>query len=142
MIISAKNLVSYLPSIKFPVDVLAEKDDRVLFMLNRVQLMALIANDGVIGVGSRNRVKRIRLSKALGSTGEQIFRESRYSRADQKLTYREGEIENQPYVLKRVGEGGGFEFWSGDEGFRKGRFDPDNIPAPIIPSRALLGDNA
>ena len=43
----------------FPVEILAEKGDRIMLRMDRIQLLALIAKEGVIGIGSRNRIKRL-----------------------------------------------------------------------------------
>jgi hypothetical protein len=145
MIISSKNLLRYVPAITFPVDILAEKDDRVMVRASREQLLALIAANGVIGIGSRNRIKRLRVNRVDVPTVEQkaVRKEilaARCSRGDlnyANYTYRE-HMENQPYTLKRVGDGGRFEHWADDEGFAPGRFNPDAIAAPLIPSKALL----
>ena len=54
-----------------------------------------------------------------------------------KYTYRE-HMENQPYTLKRVSGGGHFTHWDDKAGFAPRRFNPDRIPAPLIPSRVLV----
>jgi hypothetical protein len=129
----------------FPVDILASKDNRVLFQATREQLRVMIAAGGVIGIGSRSRIKRLRVNKLDAPVGEredivrkEILKGS-YSRESLKLTYRE-HMENQPYTLKRIGDGGKFEHWDEKAGFTPGRFNPDALPAPIIPSRVLLDE--
>jgi hypothetical protein len=145
MIISSKNLMRYLHGMTFPVDILAAKDDRVMLRASREQLLALIAASGVIGIGSRNRIKRLRANRVDVPTDEQeaVRKEilaSCRNRGDlnyTNYTYRE-HMENRPYTLKRVGDGGRFEHWTDDEGFAPGRFNPDAIAAPLILSKALL----
>ncbi len=134
MIISSKSLNAYIPSMNFPVEILAEKDDRVMFRADRNQLLALIARGGVIGIGSRNRIKRLRVNTLIAEHAERIYRGSRYSREDLKSTYRE-EVENQPYSLKRLALGGHFERWPEDERFPDGRLNPDRMPSPLTTSR-------
>jgi hypothetical protein len=136
VIISAKGLLRYLPSIEYPADVLAESGDRVMFQVTREQLRMLIASGGVIGVGSSGRVKRLRVNKLTAAcvehnTQESAPQETSYSHESLKLTYRE-KIVNQPYTLKRLVDGA-FERWTGEEKFTRGRFNPDAIPAPITP---------
>jgi hypothetical protein len=124
----------------FPVDVLAAKDDRVMFRMDRVQLRGLIAANGVIGIGSRSKIKRLRMNKLNADVvgmAEETYQQSEYS-GGTKYTYRETYMENQPYTLKRVGEGGGYEHWNDKAGFAPRRFNPDRIATPLIPSRALV----
>ena len=45
---------------------------------------------------------------------------------------------NQPYTLKRVGAGGIFKHWPDNAKFARGRFNPDQIATPLIPSRVLV----
>ena len=106
-----------------------------MFRLDRIQLLGLIAKEGVIGVGSRNRIKRLRINKIISERAEKVYRESRYSRESLKYTYQEA-MENHPIVLKRLGPGGHFEHWPENEGFPSDRFNPDRIPASIIPGLA------
>lgn len=47
----------------FPVDVLGEKHDRVVYTLDRPALEEMIDRKVVIGVGNWNRIKRIRLNR-------------------------------------------------------------------------------
>lgn len=136
MIISSKNLEAYIPSLTFPVEILAEKDNRVMFRVDRNQLMALIAKGGVIGIGSRNRIKRLRLNTLIAEQAERIYRESRFGREDLKFTYRES-ADTQLHTLKRLTEGGHFERWPEDERFAEGRFNPDKIPSPIFSTATL-----
>lgn len=134
MIISAKRLTAYFPAMVFPVEILAERGDRIMLRMDRIQLLALIAKEGVIGIGSRNRIKRLRVNKAISQQAERIYRESRYSRESLKYTYQEA-MENHPTILKREGAGGRFERWPDNERFPEDRFNPDRIPAPIISRR-------
>ena len=48
------------------------------------------------------------------------------------------QIVNQPYTLKRVTADGQFKHWDDKAGFARGRFNPDRIAPPLIPSRALV----
>jgi hypothetical protein len=140
MTISSRDLLRYLPGMTFPVEILAPKDDRVMFRMDRVQLRGLIASGGVIGIGSRNHIKRLRVNKLnemIAAQAEEVYRESRYSRGDLKWFYRE-HMENQPYTLKRVGGGGHYEHWDDKAEFTPGRFNPDRIATPLIRSRVLL----
>ena len=82
----------------------------------------------------RNRIKRLRVNKAISQQAERIYRESRYSRESLKYTYQEA-MENHPTILKREGAGGRFERWPDNERFPEDRFNPDRIPAPIISRR-------
>ena len=139
MTISSKDLVPYLHGMTFPVDVLAPKDDRVMFRMDRAQLRSLIAANGVIGIGSRSKIKRLRVNKLnanVAEVAEEMYQQSRYS-GGTKYTYREN-MENQPYTLKRVAAGGHFERWNEKDRFTPGRFNPDRIATPLIRSRVLL----
>jgi hypothetical protein len=62
VIIQASQLWRYLPSLSFPVDILAEKCDKVVFKADQQYLETLIENGAVIGIGSEKRIKRIRLN--------------------------------------------------------------------------------
>jgi hypothetical protein len=115
----------------FPVEILAEKDNRVMFRMDQMQLLGLIAKEGVIGIGSRNRIKRLRVNTVISQQAERVYRESRYSRESLKFTYEE-QMENHPVALKRVGPGGRFERWPENETFPRNRFNPDRIPESII----------
>lgn len=44
------------------MDVLAEKDDRVMMSVDLVGLTKLIENSGVVGIGSWSKIKRLRLN--------------------------------------------------------------------------------
>jgi hypothetical protein len=140
MTISSKNLEPYLHGMTFPVDVLAPTDDRVIFRMDRAQLRGLIAANGVIGIGSRSKVKRLRVNKLnapVVEVADETYQESKYS-GGTKYTYRETYMENQPYTLKRVGEGGAYEHWDDKAAFTPGRFNPDQMATPLIPSRVLV----
>ena len=140
MTISSQSLVPYLHGMTFPVDVLAPKDDRVMFRMDRAQLRSLIAANGVIGIGSRSKIKRLRVNKLNADVvemAEETHQQSQYS-GGTKYFYRETYMENQPYTLKRVGEGGHYEHWDDKAGFTPGRFNPDRIATPLIRSRVLL----
>jgi hypothetical protein len=54
MTISSRDLLRYLPGMAFPVDILAAKDNRVLFQATREQLRAMIA----AGAYQKRRQKR------------------------------------------------------------------------------------
>ena len=120
----------------FPVAILAERGDRILFHVERAQLLGLIARGGVIGVGSRNRIKRIRVNDLIAAEAEQVFKESAYSREALKFTYDE-DITNRPCTLKRA-VGSGYQRWPDDARFNPFRFNPDQLSpakvyAPIAP---------
>jgi hypothetical protein len=148
VIISSKDLLRYLPSIIFPVDIFPATENQVLFQATREQLRAMIASKAVIGIGSRNRIKRLRVNRLDPPTAEQeaqaaktelrrAFRESTYSRFDLKYTYCE-QIENKPYTVKLIVEGGRHERWPDNAGFSPHRFNPDRIPAPLISHECFL----
>ncbi len=66
MIISARNIPKYLRGMKFPIEVLAEKSGHVAFILNnREELLALCDVEAVIGTGSWNRIKHLRVNRPM-----------------------------------------------------------------------------
>lgn len=62
MIIPSRQILSYLDSLTFPVIVLAERGDQIESVEDRDGLLALVALEAVIGVGSWNRIKRFRMN--------------------------------------------------------------------------------
>ena len=53
MTLRASELLSLIDTINYPADVLAEKDGRVMFRLERNALMDMIEDGYVVGTGSR-----------------------------------------------------------------------------------------
>jgi hypothetical protein len=132
MTISAKNLKKCISTMTFPVEVLAEKDDRVLYRLDRQQVEKLAESGAVVGIGPRNRVKRLRLN-TLDRTlaiARKVSRESRLPTGP-KYTYREKEMANQPHTLKRSVDGN-FQFWPDDARFPQSRLNTDLWPTSAI----------
>lgn len=62
MIIPSSNLSKYLHGITFPLDVLEEKADRVAITVSVDEFLRLVSMGAVIGIGSRTRLKRVRLN--------------------------------------------------------------------------------
>jgi hypothetical protein len=65
VIIAAKNLLPYLSSLAYPVAVLQTTGDVPQFHVDRPTLELLIREKKVIGVGSWNRIKHIRLNEVI-----------------------------------------------------------------------------
>ena len=65
MIVPSSKLSKYLPSIKFPVQVLQPIGDRIAFIVTRPQLEELISLKSVFGVGTYKRIRRLRLYAAV-----------------------------------------------------------------------------
>lgn len=70
MIIAAKNLHKYLSGLSYPVDVLQPKGDRIAATLDRPELERMIAVEAVIGIGSWNRIKSLRVNTIISTKGE------------------------------------------------------------------------
>ena len=62
MIIPSRKLIAYFEKLIFPVVVLEERSDAPAATVTQVELLALIAKEQVIGIGSWNRIKRFRLN--------------------------------------------------------------------------------
>ncbi len=58
--IPAQKLVHYLGSLQFPVDIYDEKSDQVIGSVTRRQLLQMIQNGTVSGVGSWKRIRKLR----------------------------------------------------------------------------------
>lgn len=67
MIIPSKQLPTYFRTLKFPVQILEEKGDQVARVEEKRGLMALIESEAVIGIGSWNRIRHLRLNRPLES---------------------------------------------------------------------------
>jgi hypothetical protein len=65
VIIPSRKLLPYFPNLCFPVNLLEEKSDKVVASLSSVELLALVAKEQVIGIGSWNRIKRLRLNRPI-----------------------------------------------------------------------------
>jgi hypothetical protein len=65
MLIPGLKLLTYLPGIEFPVDVLAEESDRVVKRATRDELLYMIQNGLVVGVGSWKRIRHLRVCRQL-----------------------------------------------------------------------------
>lgn len=65
LIISSKNLLAYLDHMEFPVEIYEESADRVARVEDRSGLLRLIRSECVIGVGSWNRVRRLRMNRPM-----------------------------------------------------------------------------
>jgi hypothetical protein len=63
VIIPSCKLSAYLDGIQFPVQILEEKGDRVARIEDREGLLELIEVDAVIGIGSWNRIRHLRLNR-------------------------------------------------------------------------------
>lgn len=70
MIIPSKKLPSYFRVLEFPVQILEEKGDQVARVESKRGLMALIDAEVVIGIGSWNRIRHLRLNRPLESMSD------------------------------------------------------------------------
>ena len=70
MIIAARNLSGYFKTLQFPVEILEEKGDRVARVESRRGLLALIEVEAVIGIGTWNRIRHLRLNRPIEALAE------------------------------------------------------------------------
>ena len=67
VIIPSKKLSTYFRTLQFPVQILEEKGDQVARVEDKRGLMALIETEAVIGIGSWNRIRHLRLNRPMES---------------------------------------------------------------------------
>ncbi|MEN6532186.1 MAG: hypothetical protein ABFD89_00890 [Bryobacteraceae bacterium] len=71
MLIPPSHLTKYFGSLVFPVAVLECASDRLALHADHAQLLRLITQGAVFGIGSRSRIKRLRLSESVNQYNPQ-----------------------------------------------------------------------
>src|ERR1700722_6022126 len=77
MIISAQAMMRYLTKMSFPMPIFAEKGEQIVYQaVNQGTIQELIEDGAIIGIGTWNRIKRVRLNpNASPSVKERLKKE-------------------------------------------------------------------
>ena len=65
MTIPPRKLSSYFKQMQFPVEIFPEEGDESLCWITKTDLMQMIENEGVYGIGTWKKIKRLRLMKPI-----------------------------------------------------------------------------
>lgn len=65
MTIPPRKLLNYMKTMVFPVEVFPEEGDDAICVITKTDLMQMIENEAVFGIGSWKKIKRLRIMKPI-----------------------------------------------------------------------------
>lgn len=65
MTIPPRKLSAYFKTLAFPVEIYPEEGDDAICVITKTDLMQMIENEAVFGIGSWKKIKRLRIMKPM-----------------------------------------------------------------------------